>query len=148
MTLMNWDPWRDIADMRTTFNRLFGETTPAATIAGHTASGSWMMPVDIAETADGFLVKAELPGMKPEEIEITVADNQVTLKGQRTEAREEKSVNYIRSERRLGSFYRSFALSAPVDDARVTATYKDGVLEVHLPKSEAVRPRQIRIQSE
>jgi len=76
VTLMNWDPWRDIADMRTTFNRLFGETTPAATIAGHTASGSWMMPVDIAETADGFLVKAELPGMKPEEIEITVADNQ------------------------------------------------------------------------
>jgi HSP20 family protein len=86
--------------------------------------------------------------MKPEEIEITVADNQVTLKGQRTEAREDKGVNYIRSERRLGSFYRSFALSAPVDDTRVTATYKDGVLEVHLPKSEAVKPRQIRIQSE
>ena len=148
MTLMNWDPWRDIADMRTTFNRLFGETTPAATIAGHTASGSWMMPVDIAETPDGFLVKAELPGMKPEEIEITGADNQVTLKGQRTEAREDKGVNYIRSERRLGSFYRSFALSAPVDDTRVTATYKDGVLEVHLPKSEAVKPRQIPIQSE
>ena len=148
MTLMNWDPWRDIAGMRTTFNRLFGETTPGTTIAGHTAAGSWMMPVDIAETPDGFLVKAELPGMKPEEIEITVADNQVTLKGQRTEAREDKGVNYIRSERRLGSFYRSFALSAPVDDTRVTATYKDGVLEVHLPKSEAVQPRQIRIQSE
>ena len=148
MTLMNWDPWRDIADMRTTFNRLFGETTPGTTIAGHTASGSWMMPVDIAETPDGFLVKAELPGMKPEEIEITVADSQVTLKGQRTEAREDKGVNYIRSERRLGSFYRSFALSAPVDDTRVTATYKDGVLEVSLPKSEAVKPRQIRVQSE
>jgi HSP20 family protein len=148
MTLMNWDPWRDIADMRNTFNRLFGEATPGTAITGHTVSGSWMMPVDISETADEFLVKAELPGMKPEEIEITVADNQVTLKGQRTEAREEKSVNYIRSERRLGSFYRSFALSAPVDDARVTATYTDGVLEVHLPKSEAVRPRQIRIQSE
>jgi len=148
MTLMNWDPWRDIADMRNTFNRLFGEATPGTAITGHTVSGSWMMPVDISETADEFLVKAELPGMKPEEIEITVADNQVTLKGQRTEAREEKSVNYIRSERRLGSFYRSLALSAPVDDARVTATYKDGVLEVHLPKSEAVRPRQIRIQSE
>ncbi|MBP7892049.1 MAG: Hsp20/alpha crystallin family protein [Firmicutes bacterium] len=148
MTLMNWDPWRDIADMRNTFNRLFGEATPGTAITGHTVSGSWMMPVDISETADEFLVKAELPGMKPEEIDITVADNQVTLKGQRTEAREEKSVNYIRSERRLGSFYRSFALSAPVDDARVTATYKDGVLEVHLPKSEAVRPRQIRIQSE
>ena len=148
MTLMNWDPWRDIADMRNTFNRLFGEATPGTAITGHTVSGSWMMPVDISETADEFLVKAELPGMKPEEIEITVADNQVTLKGQRTEAREEKSVNYIRSERRLGSFYRSFALSAPVDDARVTATYKDGVLEVHLPKSEAVKPKQIRVQSE
>ncbi len=148
MTLMSWDPWRDIADMRTTFNRLFGETTPGTTIAGHTAAGSWMMPVDIAETPDGFLVKAELPGMKPEEIEITVADNQVTLKGQRTEAREDKGVNYIRSERRLGSFYRSFALSAPVDDTRVTATYRDGVLEVSLPKSEAVKPRQIRVQSE
>lgn len=148
MTLMNWDPWRDIADMRTTFNRLFGETTPGTAIAGHTVAGSWMMPVDIAETADGFLVKAELPGMKPEEIEITVADNQVTLKAQRTEEREEKGVNYIRSERRLGSFYRSFALSAPVDDTRVTATYKDGVLEVSLPKSEAVKPKQIRVQSE
>jgi HSP20 family protein len=148
MTLMNWDPWRDIADMRNTFNRLFGEATPGAAIAGHTVPGSWMMPVDIAETADEFVVKAELPGMKPEEIEITVADNQVTLKGKRTEAREEKGVNYIRSERRLGSFYRSFALSAPVDDARVTATYRDGVLEVHLPKSEGVKPKQIRIQSE
>ena len=148
MTLMNWDPWRDIADMRTTFNRMFGETAPGTAIAGQTIAGSWMMPVDIAETADEFLVKAELPGMKPEEIEITVADNQVTLRGQRTEAREDKDVNFIRSERRLGSFYRSFALSAPVDDARVTATYKDGILEVHLPKSEAVKPRQIRIQSE
>ena len=148
MTLMNWDPWRDIADMRNTLDRLFGEAAPGTAIAGQTVSGSWMMPVDIAETADEFLVKAELPGMKPEEIEITVADNQVTLKGKRTEAREEKGVNFIRSERRLGSFYRSFALSAPVDDARVTATYKDGVLEVHLPKSEAVKPKQIRVQSE
>lgn len=148
MTLMNWDPWRDIADMRNTFNRLFGEATPGTAITGHTVSGSWMMPVDIAETADEFLVKAELPGMKPEEIEITVADNQVTLRGQRSEAREDKGVHYIRTERRFGSFYRSFALSTPVDDTRVTATYKDGILELHLPKLEAVKPRQIRIQSE
>ena len=148
MTLMNWDPWRDIADMRTTFNRLFGEVVPGTAVAGQAMPGAWMMPVDVAETADEFVVKAELPGMKPEEIEITVADNRVTLRGQRAEAREDKGANYIRTERRFGSFHRSFALSTPVDDARVTATYKDGILEVHLPKSETVKPRQIRIQSE
>lgn len=106
------------------------------------------MPVDITETSEEFVVTAELPGMNPDDIEITLSDNQVTIKGRRAAEQEDKRGNYLRTERRFGSFCRSFALSSPIADDKVTASYKDGILEVHLPKSEGAKPKQIEIRTE
>lgn len=147
MTMMNWDPWRDIADMRSIYNRVFGDGTVARTAGEAPATvSSLYMPVDVSETADKYVLKAEMPGMNADDIEITVADNQVTLKGRRSASSEEKGTNYIRSERRFGSFSRSFSLGVPVDSSKVEATYKNGVLEVELPKVQTALPRQIKVK--
>lgn len=148
MTLMNWDPWRDIADLRTIYNRMFGDGLTRASGEGQLAPASWYMPVDVTETAEEFTIRAEMPGMKAEDIDITVADNQVTIKGQRADTSEEKGVNFIRSERRFGSFSRSFSLGTPVDSGNVEASYREGVLEVHLPKVQSALPRQIKVKTD
>ncbi len=147
--MMNWDPWRDFADMRSIYNRVFGDGT-APRLAGDvpaTVSGLYM-PVDVRETADKYVLTAEMPGMNPDDIEITVADSQVTLKGSRNAFTEEKGTNYIRSERRYGSFSRSFNLGVPVDSNKVEATYRNGVLEVELPKVQTALPRQIKVKAD
>jgi len=149
MTMMNWDPWRDLADMRSIYNRVFGDGAVARVASeGPAAVSSIYMPVDVSETADKYVLKAEMPGMNADDIEITVADNQVTLKGSRNESKEEKGTNYVRSERRFGSFSRSFSLGVPVDSSKVEATYRNGVLEVELPKLTTALPRQIKVRAD
>jgi HSP20 family protein len=148
MTLMNYDPWQELAEMRRVFNRMFSEGFAQLPTERQAAQSSLFMPVDIAETSEEFVVTAELPGTNPDDIEITLSDNQVTIKGQRAAEQEERRGNYLRTERRFGSFCRSFALSSPVADDKVTASYKNGILEVHLPKSEGAKPRQIEIRTE
>ncbi|MDD2202440.1 MAG: Hsp20/alpha crystallin family protein [Firmicutes bacterium] len=148
MTLMNHDPWQELAEMRRVFNRMFGEGFAQLPTERRAAQGSLFMPVDITETSEEFVVTAELPGMNPDDIEITLSDNQVTIKGRRAAEQEDKRGNYLRTERRFGSFCRSFALSSPIADDKVTASYKDGILEVHLPKSEGAKPKQIEIRTE
>ncbi|MGI6517760.1 MAG: Hsp20/alpha crystallin family protein [Bacillota bacterium] len=148
MTLMNYDPWQELAEMRRVFNRMFSEGFAQLPTERQAAQSRLFMPVDIAETSEEFVVTAELPGTNPDDIEITLSDNQVTIKGQRAAEQEERRGNYLRTERRFGSFCRSFALSSPVADDKVTASYKNGILEVHLPKSEGAKPRQIEIRTE
>ena len=118
MTMMNWDPWRDLADMRSIYNRVFGDGAVARVASeGPAAVSSIYMPVDVSETADKYVLRAEMPGMNADDIEITVADNQVTLKGRRNESRR-RSTNYVRSERRFGNFSRSFSLGCQSTAAR------------------------------
>ncbi|MGB4338288.1 MAG: Hsp20/alpha crystallin family protein [Bacillota bacterium] len=149
MTLMNWDPWRDLADIRSIYNRVFGEGLwPRLPGDAQLGAASWYMPVDVAETADKYVLKAEMPGMRAEDIEVTVTESQVTIKGRRDESREEKGVNYVRSERRFGTFSRTVSLGVPVDANKVDASYRDGVLEIHLPKVQSTVPKQITIRTE
>ena len=148
MTLMNYDPWQELAEMRRVFNRMFSEGFAQLPTERQAAQSGLFMPVDIAETSEEFVVTAELPVTNPDYIEITLSDNQVTIKGQRAAEQEERRGNYLRTERRFGSFCRSVALSSPVADDKVTASYKNGILEVHLPKSEGAKPRQIEIRTE
>ena len=99
--------------------------------------GSWTPAVDIHETDDGFVIKAELPGVSKDDVSIDVHQNTLTLRGQRKHEAEVKEDQYHRVERSYGSFQRSFVLPTMVDQEKVQATFKDGVLELHLPKSEA-----------
>lgn len=112
---------------------------------GMTAA-SWAPPLDLSETADKVTVKAEIPGMDPKEIDISIQGDTLIIKGEKKEEKEEKGKNYYRMERRYGSFSRVVDLPASVDTNRVTAECKNGVLEITMQKKEEVKPKQISVK--
>jgi HSP20 family protein len=146
MALAHWNPARDLLSVRDEMNRLFNQAF------GRTGgdveswlSGSWVPPVDIFETNDMLVIKAELPGFTKEDLHVEINENTLTLKGERRSDATVKEEQYHRRERTYGAFQRSFLLPAVVDQGKVQATYKDGVLELHLPKAEAAKPKRISI---
>jgi len=106
----------------------------------------WMPVVDISESDGEYLIKAELPEVKKEDVKVTVEDGVLTIQGERRQEKEEKGKRYHRVERSYGSFVRSFTLPESVDEGGVKAEYKDGVLNLHLPKSEKVKPKAIDVK--
>jgi len=108
---------------------------------------TWNPSVDIYETDDALVIKAELPGVSKDDVSIDVHQNTLTLRGQRKHETEVKDEQYHRVERSYGSFQRSFTLPSTIDYEKVQATFKDGVLELHLPRLESAKPRQIAINS-
>jgi len=141
MALVRWDPARELASMEidrlhNMFSNFYGEGL----------SRSWAPPVDIYETAQHEVVlKAELPEMKREDINVTFENNVLTLKGERKVTDEVSNDRFQRLERFYGSFSRSFTLPSTVDASRISATYKDGVLTVRLPQREESKPKQIAV---
>ena len=109
--------------------------------------GDTHFPIDLCETADEAVVKAWLPGVKAEDIDISVTGQVLTLRGESNEEHEEKSQNYYRRERRSGTFLRQISLPTEVDSARAEASFEDGVLKLRLPKAEAVKPRTIKVHT-
>jgi HSP20 family protein len=146
MALVRWDPFRELEDMSERLNRVF--TRPALRPSGKEALtvADWMPTVDISETDAEYLIKAELPEVKKEDVKLTVHDNVLTITGERKYEKEEKGKKYHRVERSYGSFVRSFTLPESVDEANVKAEYKDGVLSLHLPKTEKVKPKAIDVK--
>jgi HSP20 family protein len=140
MTLVRWNPVRELASMEIDrLNRMFDDFYGT----GH----GWAPAVDIYETQDReFVIKAELPEMKREHINLTFENNVLTLSGERTAEFDERSGTYHRSERTYGRFTRSFTLPATVDGSRITAAYKDGVLTVRVPQREEAKPKQIEVK--
>jgi HSP20 family protein len=108
------------------------------------ASGSWAAPVDIAESQEQIIVRAEVPGMKQEEIEIEFENGLLTIRGERALQKEE-NLTWHRVERTYGKFSRSFTLPRTVDPEKITASYRDGILEITVPKKEEAKAKQIRI---
>lgn len=146
-TLVRWDPFAEIEQIREAMDRLFEDFRPFRWVApGVNGSRSYgYFPVDIRETREAIELTAALPGIRPEDLEIQVQGDVVTIKGEAREEKEEKNVNWLRRERRYGSFYRSFTLPTPIDADKATASYEHGVLRLHLPKSEEVRPKVIKV---
>ena len=144
--LARWDPFSDLRDTRREMDRLFGSLFGATPANMAAAEGVWSPAVDIYETKEAFLVKAELPGMKQEDIQITIVDSTLTLKGERKREDEVREEGYTRVERAYGTFQRALALPSTVDAAKVRARYKDGVLEIELPKKEEAKPKEIKVQ--
>lgn len=135
-----WDPLRDIFSLRARVNRLFEEVSSPT---GERCADVWAPAVDVYETREEFVVKAELPGLREEDITITVEDNLLRLGGERTSARAGK--RYYQVEREWGAFSRSFVLPEIVDRANIKATLKDGILNIVLPKKSAAAPKNIEI---
>ena len=141
MTLVRWNPARELASME--IDRLNHMLTD---FYGAGVGRSWMPAVDIFETNDReFVVKAELPDMKRDDISVTFENGVLTLKGERKFEQETNKENYHRVERRHGTFSRSFTLPNTVDASRISAGYKDGILTIRLPQREEAKPKQIDV---
>jgi HSP20 family protein len=147
MALVKWDPFRELEEMSDRLNRMFAR--PVAW-QGHDKEimtvADWTPTVDISETETEFLIKAELPDIKKEAVKVTVENGVLTIQGERNREKEEKGKKYHRVERSYGRFVRSFTLPDSVDAATVKAEYADGVLNLHLPKSEQAKPKQIEVK--
>jgi len=146
MAIVRWsDSVRDFAQLQDRINRVFGEAY-GSNDEGLLTSGAWVPPVDIYQNGDNEVVlTAELPDMTREDIDITVDNGTLTIKGEKKFSNGVKEEAFHRIERRYGSFSRSFSLPQTVDSSKVGAEYKDGVLTVHLPLREEAKPRQIKV---
>ena len=149
MSIMRWRPRHDLTNIREEMNRLFddffrGWPEPRKGLL----EGEWAPSVDVAETDEEVVVTVELPGIKQEEVDITIADDILTLKGEKKEEKEVKKKNYHRIERSYGSFQRSVGLPVGVQADKAKATYKNGVLSITVPKAEEAKPKQIKINVE
>ena len=146
MAITRFDPFRDLAVLQDRMNRLFNDSYGNRQEDHLMSRGTWVPPVDIYE-ADGQLVlKAELPDMKREDIDVTVENSTLTIRGERKLDHEIKQENFHRVERAYGSFVRTFSLPATVDAGKIGAEYKGGVLTIKLPFREEAKPRTIDVQ--
>lgn len=146
MSITRWEPWNELMSLRDAMDRLFEESfIRPGRLLGAPDGGS--VPVDMFQEDGKLVLKAPLPGVKPDDIEITVVGDTLTIKGETKEETEVKEENVIRRERRFGSFSRSVTLPTPVDTSKANATFENGVLTLTLPVAEEAKPKAIKIQS-
>ena len=139
MSLIRWEPFQDIDDFFRRFSPLVGRT------AARQQGGEWLPLANISETDKEYLIKAELPEVKKEDIKITLDNGVINISGERKQQKEQKDENEIRVESIYGSFSRSFSLPENADAENIRAESKDGVLRIHIPKSAQTKPKAIAI---
>jgi HSP20 family protein len=141
--LTRWDPMREFEDMAARMNRLAVRSTGAEEAL---VTADWVPIVDIQETDKEYLVKAELPEVKKEDVKVTIKEGVLTLEGERRQEKEEKNKKFHRVERSYGQFVRCFTMPEDADDKSVQADFKDGVLNVHLAKSATAKPKAVEVK--
>jgi HSP20 family protein len=147
MAIVRFDPFRELTTMQDRINRIFGDVYHRNVDDDLMTRGDWMPPVDIYQNGNQELViKAELPGLKKEDIDVRVENNTLTLRGERKREETVKNEQFHRVERSYGAFSRSFSLPSTIDTEKVNADFKDGVLSITLPLREEARPRQIEVK--
>ncbi len=146
MTVVKWEPFRDLMAMQDRMTRLFDDTL-SRIWKSELARGVWSPPVDIVERANEIVLKADIPEMDQSEIDIKVEEGTLIIQGERKFLKEVSEENYLQIERPYGTFRRSFTIPRVVDQDTIKASYKDGVLTIVLPKKEKVYPKQIAVQT-
>ena len=139
-----YDPFEQIEQLQKDMNRFFdfaGDFLPEKT----GSQGLWTPPIDVIEEKDKYIVKADIPGVVKEDIDVSVDHNVLTVSGKKSQEQKVEKEGYLRSERYYGAFQRSISLPAEVDTGKVTAEYKNGTLELTVPKREDAKPKQIKI---
>ena len=144
--LTRWDPFREMMTMRDITDRMFDKFFDEP--VSEYRSTNWGLALDVAESDDEFIVKASIPGIKPDDLDITVTKNTLTIKGEMRKEEETEDERYHLRERRYGHFARSITLPTSVDADRIEANYESGVLVLHLPKTEEMKPKRIEVRSE
>jgi HSP20 family protein len=142
-TIAHLEPFRGISNLQNQFNRLFNESFRNQ--AEESALTTWAPAVDIYETPNELVVKADLPDVNEKEIDVRVENNLLTIRGERNFEKSVSEENYLRVERTYGAFSRSFSLPNTVNAEAIGAEYKNGVLTVSLPKREESKPRQVKV---
>jgi HSP20 family protein len=141
-------PWTGMSSLRREMDRVFDrffDFEPGW--GGLEAAGEWAPKVDLSETKDAFVVRAEIPGVEQKDIQVSLQDQMLTIKGEKAKEKEEKDEHYHRTERSYGAFARAMRLPAAVDASKVTASFKDGVLIVTLPKTPAAKGTTVPIKA-
>lgn len=146
MAIVSWSPLREFDDLFNRYNRLFGSVTPAGDEREGGAAAQWRPTANIAETDKEYLIKAELPEVEKKDVEVTVHEGVLTIRGERRYQRSHETEKQHRVESFYGNFARSFSVPSDVDIERIFAESKDGVLAVHLPKTEQVKPKAIDVK--
>lgn len=145
MNLVRWNPVREMLNFENEVNRLYGDLVGRPSDAE--SPMLWAPKVDIEENKEGYVLKAELPGIKQEDIKISITDNQLVIRGEKRREVEQGDTTYHRVERVYGTFERAFTLTKAVRADKIEALYRDGVLEVHVPKAEEAKAREIPIKT-
>jgi len=143
MTVVRWEPLRELSSLQNEMNRLFNTVfdTPVA----NGGNRRWVPAMDLVETKEDFVLRADLPGMAEHDVRIELEDNVLTVSGERKAEHEAREEGFYRLERAFGAFSRSLTLPKGINPESVSASFANGVLEVHIPKPEAVKPRRIEI---
>ena len=141
-----WDPFRDLEAIQNEMNKMFNSSLVRwGDRDVGLLEGAWSPAIDIFDSKDNVMVKADIPGMKKDEIEVSVHGDTLIIKGEKKQEKEVKERDYVRTERFYGFFNRAMSLPAAVDASKVNATYKNGVLELVLPKKEESKSKQLKI---
>jgi HSP20 family protein len=148
MALIRWEPARELATIQNEMNRLFGTLFDDPAGAGtQTAVRRWIPAMDLVETENDFVLRADLPGLTENDVNIELEDNVLTISGERKSEHEERKEGYFRVERASGAFSRSLTLPEGVDAEKIAANFTNGVLEVTVPKPEQRKPRKVTISA-
>ena len=145
MALIRWEPAREIGTIQNEMNRLFNTFFDTPSVAGSGALRRWIPAMDLVETENDYVLKADLPGLSDDDVKIEVEDNVLTISGQRKSEHEQRKDGFHRVERSYGSFRRSLALPEGVDAEAIKASFDRGVLDVRIPKPEERKPHKVAI---
>jgi HSP20 family protein len=144
--MIKWDPFRELEGLQTRLNRMFADRSLRDTPSEELSFADWAPAVDITETEKEYVIKADLPEVKKDDVKIEYEDGVLTVDGERKLEKEEKGQKFHKIERSYGKFVRRFALPTEIDASQVSADFKDGVLNVHVPKSANAKPKAIRVK--
>lgn len=145
MAIIRWDPWRDLLNLPDEIGRFFGRPLGEWEPFGR---GIWTPAIDMFESDSEVVVKAELPGLTAKDIDVTVDDDMLTIRGERKFSREAKEENYYRLERRYGAFERTLPLPSTIQKNKAKASFKEGVLEIRMPKAKGVEAKRVKVAVE
>ncbi len=145
--IIRWDPFNDLVSIQDELHRLFGRTFTEAWPTHRSARGSWMPALDVFETEDRVVAKMDLPGIDPDDVEVSMEDSTLTVSGTRELSSEVEEDDYHRIERRFGSFTRSIVLPQTADAEKVEATFDKGVLTIEVGKTQKTKPTRIQVKT-
>ncbi len=148
MAIIRWRPMRDFMTVQDEMNRMFDRflSREGWEDDESLSKANWYPSVDVSENKDEFVITAELPGMKKDDVQITFANNVLKIEGERNKEEEKQDTNYHRVERSYGKFVRSFQVPSQIQGDKIGADFKNGILTIHLPKAEAAKPKEVEIK--